>query len=109
MREGIRAQVRAHIEQHLDEPTLRPETIAAATSISVRTLYGLFEEEGDAVCAFIRRRRLARAHDELARPDATPPVTEVAYRWGFSDAAHFTRAFKAQYGYTPRDARRPAG
>ena len=106
MREGLRAQVRAHIEERLADPGLRPESVAAATAISVRTLYGLFEEEGDAVSAFIRRRRLARAHDELARPDASPPVTEVAYRWGFSDAAHFTRAFKAQYGYAPREARR---
>jgi AraC-like DNA-binding protein len=109
MREGTRAQARAYIEEHLAEPDLRPEAIAAAAAISVRTLYSLFEEEGDAVCAFIRRRRLARAHDELARPDASPPVTEVGYRWGFSDAAHFTRAFKAQYGYSPREARRTAG
>jgi AraC-like DNA-binding protein len=106
MREGLRAQVRAYIEEHLADVSLRPEAIAAANAISVRSLYGLFEEEGDAVCAFLRRRRLARAHDELARPDASPPVTEVAFRWGFSDAAHFTRAFRAQYGYAPRDTRR---
>jgi AraC-like DNA-binding protein len=61
---------------------------------------------GDAASSLIRRRRLARAHDELARPDASPPVTEVADRWGFSDAAHFTRALNAQYGHAPREARR---
>jgi len=109
MREGMRAQVHAYIEDHLADPTLRPGDVASANAISVRQLYGLFEEEGDSVCAFLRRRRLAHAHDELSRPDAGPVVTEVAYRWGFSDAAHFARAFKAQYGYSPREARRRQG
>ena len=105
LREGLRAQVRAFIDAHLSEPDLRPTDIAAANAVSVRALYGLFEEEQDSVCAYLRRRRLARAHDELTRPDACPSVTDVAYRWGFSDAAHFARAFSAQYGYSPREAR----
>ena len=108
LREGLRAQVRAYVDAHLADPDLRPAAIAAANAVSVRALYGLFEEEDDSVCAYIRRRRLARAHDDLARPDASVAVTDVAYRWGFSDAAHFARAFAAQFGYPPREARRMA-
>ena len=105
LREGLRAQVRAYMEAHLSEPDLRPADVAAANAVSIRGLYALFEEEGDSVCAYLRRRRLARAHDDLSRPDSNPSVTDVAFRWGFSDAAHFTRAFRAQYGFPPRDAR----
>ncbi len=108
LREGLRAQVRAYVESHLSDPDLRPAAIAAANAVSVRALYALFEEEEDSVCAYIRRRRLARAHDDLTRPDASIPVTDVAYRWGFSDAAHFARAFTSQFGYPPREARRMA-
>jgi AraC-like DNA-binding protein len=29
-------------------------------------------------------------------------ITEVAFRWGFNDMAHFSRAFKAHYGASAR-------
>jgi methylphosphotriester-DNA--protein-cysteine methyltransferase len=31
---------------------------------------------------------------------------EIAFRWGFNDAAHFSRVFKAQYGVSPRQLMR---
>jgi transcriptional regulator GlxA family with amidase domain len=33
-------------------------------------------------------------------------VTTIGFTWGFKDAAHFSRAFKAHFGRTPSDARR---
>ena len=33
-------------------------------------------------------------------------LTEIAYRCGFSDQAHFTRVFKAHTGFTPRQFRK---
>jgi AraC-like DNA-binding protein len=35
-------------------------------------------------------------------------VTEIAFRWGFRDAAHFARVFKARYERTPSEVRRDA-
>jgi AraC family transcriptional regulator, positive regulator of tynA and feaB len=29
----------------------------------------------------------------------------IAHRWGFSDTSHFSRTFKAHYGYSPTDYR----
>ena len=29
-------------------------------------------------------------------------ITDIAYHWGFSDAARFSRAFRDQFGVTPR-------
>ncbi|MFD3522432.1 helix-turn-helix domain-containing protein [Streptomyces sp. NPDC058653] len=46
--------------------------------------------------ALIRRRRLERAHADLARTGGT--VAGVAARWGSADPAHFSRLFKTTYG-----------
>ncbi|MGH8431886.1 MAG: AraC family transcriptional regulator, partial [Solimonas sp.] len=32
-------------------------------------------------------------------------VSEVAFAFGFNDAAHFSRSFKARFGFSPRDSR----
>ena len=32
-------------------------------------------------------------------------ITEVAYRWGFNDSAHFSRLFKASFGMSPTQYR----
>jgi AraC-like DNA-binding protein len=34
-------------------------------------------------------------------------VAEIAERWGFRSAAHFSRAFEARYDVTPSACRRP--
>ncbi|MGW5265624.1 helix-turn-helix domain-containing protein [Microbispora sp. NPDC004025] len=85
---------------------LTPETIAAAHQISVRHLYTLFAEQGLTVAAWIRRCRLEQCHRDLADPRRRSlPIQSVAARWGFTDAATFSRAFRAAYGMSPRDHR----
>jgi len=32
---------------------------------------------------------------------ANRPVTAIAARWGFTDAAHFSRIFRAAFGNSP--------
>jgi AraC-like DNA-binding protein len=36
---------------------------------------------------------------------AAEKLTRIAFRWGFNDSAHFSRAFTAEYGVTPREYR----
>jgi AraC family transcriptional regulator, positive regulator of tynA and feaB len=98
------ADVRNVIEEHLGDPTLSPASIAHEAAVSVRALYLLFESHGDTVARYVKRRRLARARSELERRrDLT--LASVAQRWGFNDQAAFSRAFRAQYGVTPGQAR----
>lgn len=53
--------------------------------------------------------RLDRCRNELAIPSlAHCSVSEIAYRWGFSHPAHFSRAFTAHFGESPRAFRRKA-
>jgi AraC-like DNA-binding protein len=94
----------ATVEERLTDPELRPPMIAAAHGISLRTLHTIFAENGETVGGWIRRRRLERSRDELLRPNCVS-ITAMAFRWGFTDSAHFSRAFKAEYGLSPRDLR----
>jgi AraC-like DNA-binding protein len=97
------AVMQAWIEKRLPAGDVTPAAIAAAHGMSVRSVYRVFEEAGETVSGFARTRRLARARRDLAA--WTDPISEIATRWGFSDASHFARAFRAQYGCTPRDYR----
>jgi AraC family transcriptional regulator, positive regulator of tynA and feaB len=94
-------RVRDHIEEHLADRALRPQSIAAAHAVSVRALYQLFERRGETVSGYVRRRRLARARADLARSGPATTVAEIAHRWGFADQAAFSRAFRRQYGCPP--------
>lgn len=48
---------------------------------------------------FVRRLRLERARGLVIGSDV--PLAEVAYRTGFSDQPHMTRAFASRFGLTP--------
>ncbi|MGY1681438.1 helix-turn-helix domain-containing protein [Geodermatophilus sp. SYSU D01176] len=99
---ALLAAVRAHVEEHLADPTLDPRSIAAAHFISVRQLHRLFAGEQETVARYVRRRRLERARAELARSGARElPLAVVAHRCGFADPSVFGRAFRAAYGVTP--------
>ncbi|MGW2044686.1 helix-turn-helix domain-containing protein [Streptomyces sp. NPDC001858] len=108
-RRGDRAlllRIQAFIDQHLADPELGPKVIARVHHISPRHLHKLFESEDVTVTRWIQRRRLEGSRRELARRDAASrSVTVVAHRWGFTSAAHFSRAFRAAYGMTPSEWR----
>lgn len=102
---ALRQQVYEHIDRHLATP-LTPSSIAAAHYISTRHLHSLFHEEGTTVSTVIRTRRLERCRRDLGDPLlADQSVATIGQRWGFSDAAHFSRSFKAAYAVSPSEYR----
>ncbi|GGA72364.1 AraC family transcriptional regulator [Pseudoclavibacter endophyticus] len=99
-------RIRDYIDEHLDDPTLSPSTIAAANFISTRHLHALFQEQGSTVSTYVRSRRLERCYLSLTSPgDRDASIAAVGQRWGFADAAHFSRVFKAAYGESPKVVR----
>jgi AraC-like DNA-binding protein len=106
-REALRAEVHRYVRAHLPDPALDPEAIARAHAISVRALHALFEDTGESVAGLVRRERLARCYADLELPNGGS-VTEIAFRWGFRDAAHFSRVFKRQFDATPSEVRHAA-
>jgi AraC-like DNA-binding protein len=108
-RRALLVRIRAFIEERLSDPGLSPAVIAAAHHMSVRSLYKLFEDEETTVASWIRRRRLERCRRDLLDPgQRTVPVSTIGARWGLTNAAHFSRVFRAVYGMAPVDYRRMA-
>jgi AraC family transcriptional regulator, positive regulator of tynA and feaB len=106
-RAAMREDIRRHVRMHLQDPGLGPASIAKAYSISVRALHGLFEEVDESVAGLVRSERLTRCMQDLRQPSGGS-VTDIAFRWGFSDSAHFSRVFKRAFGVTPSAVRREA-
>jgi AraC family transcriptional regulator, positive regulator of tynA and feaB len=104
-REALRARARRYVRANLTDPRLGPAGVARALSVSVRTLHAAFADTDESVAALVRRSRLARCREDLLEP-AGGTITEIAFRWGFTDATHFSHAFKREYGLTPREVRR---
>jgi AraC-like DNA-binding protein len=106
---ALMTRIHAFIQQHLGDPELSPGVVADAHHISLRYLHKLFQEQGETVAGWIRQRRMERCRRDLADPAlASRPVAAIAARWGFVDPGHFSRAFKAAHGLTPREYRREA-
>jgi len=108
-RRTLLMEVRAHIEHHLGDPCLSPESVSTACRISVRHLHRLFEGEELTVSAWIRRRRLERCRRDLGDQALLHrPIHAIAARWGLTDPAHFSRIFRAAYGVSPNEYRQQA-
>ena len=100
-------RVTAFIDAHLADPDLGPAQIASGCGISVRRLHRSFVDTEWSVCEWIRNRRLARCREDLLDPVKDGlSITQIAFRWGFNDAAHFSRSFRNVYDQSPRDVRR---
>ncbi|MCK9512704.1 MAG: helix-turn-helix domain-containing protein [Pigmentiphaga sp.] len=100
-------RVRRYVLDHLGDPDLTPASIAQAFRVSRRYLYKLFELADTTPASYILSERLARSHDMLG--DESSPIRqvgEIAYLFGFSDAARFSHAFRARYGMSPTQWRR---
>ncbi len=109
MRAGILHRVCLYIDQQLDNPDLNVGEAAKANGLSVRYLQKLFEAQGETFAAYIRRRRLDHCRADLADiRNASVSITSICFRWGFSDAASFSRAFSDAFGLSPRAFRRQA-
>ena len=67
----------------------------------------LFEDVDESVAGLVRTERLARCLEDLQRVNGGS-VTDIAFRWGFCDAAHFSRVFKRAFGVTPSEVRHQA-
>jgi transcriptional regulator GlxA family with amidase domain len=75
--------------------------LAASVNLSTSRLQHLFRTvTGDAVMRSLRTQRLRAAAKMLRGTHLR--VSEVCYAVGFCNTAHFSHAFKRQYGVSPR-------
>jgi AraC-like DNA-binding protein/mannose-6-phosphate isomerase-like protein (cupin superfamily) len=99
------ATIKAAIEQRLFGAGLTLHTLIDEFGITRSTLYRMFEPLGG-VNAYISERRLRHAFRRMA--DAMEPqlrISQMAFDLGFSHPSAFTRAFKKQFGMSPKEVR----
>jgi AraC-like DNA-binding protein len=105
-RRTLLLSIERFVRQHLGDPELSPETVAAAHHISVGHLHRLFRTRETTIASWIRRQRLEHARRDLADPALHGvPIHLIATRWGFKDHPTFTRAFRSAFGASPKDYR----
>jgi AraC-like DNA-binding protein len=101
-----RDQIKAYVLQHLRDPQLSVNAIAAHLRLSPSTVYRAFAGEPCSLQTWIWNQRLDGAKREICDPAlGNRTITEIAFGWGFNDAAHFSRIFRARFGCSPRELR----
>ncbi|HTR63935.1 MAG TPA: helix-turn-helix domain-containing protein [Candidatus Binataceae bacterium] len=104
--EGVIAdRIKRHIEANVGSRDLSPAALCARFRISRAQLYRVFEPVGG-VAGYVQARRLDHALARLRDPaHRGRRVFEIAYEAGFSSIAHFSAAFRRQFGFSPSDVR----
>jgi AraC-like DNA-binding protein len=104
--EVVLSKAKRFMERNIGNERIDVQAIAHAIGVSPGHLSKMFTNSGTSVMRFFWQLRLERARALLSEPQAGLRMTEVASQCGFVNAAHFSRAFKQQYGVTPRETRR---
>jgi len=107
--EVVLSKAKRFMERNIGNERIDVQAIAHAIGVSPGHLSKMFTNSGTSVMRFLWQLRLERARALLSEPQAGLRMTEVASQCGFVNAAHFSRAFKQQYGTTPRETRRKTG
>lgn len=102
-------RIRAFVRDNLGDPELDCAAVAAHMNLSIRHIHHLFASSGTTLMRWTWRERLCRIALDLANPALSrKSVMAIAFDWGFSDAAHFSRTFKSAYAMTPTQYRQEA-
>ena len=100
--------LRRHVEDNLLDPDLTLDSLLATFGLSRRKAYRLFEPVGG-FATYVNRRRLQRALQALRSPDwRYVSISEIGSAHGFPNAENFSRAFRREYGLSPREVRQLA-
>ncbi|EEE35448.1 putative transcriptional regulator [Rhodobacteraceae bacterium KLH11] len=94
--------VRDFVQRHLERPELNVDFICKSLGVSRRTLYNIFEEYGG-VAKYIKTARLQACYKALSNNNDQKYVSTIAYQYGFTNISLFSRQFKEQYGFSPRE------
>ncbi|WP_417527488.1 helix-turn-helix domain-containing protein [Marinomonas shanghaiensis] len=96
-----------YIFENLHNPDLSCEEIAMTCELSSRHLTRIFAQENTSPKQYIILKRLERAAQLLSSSEKNySNISEIAYQCGFSNQAHFSRAFKIFTGMSPKEYRK---
>ncbi len=99
-------RVKDFIEQNLADSGLDTDMVVSGTGLSSRYINDLFKDEATSLMRHVWMRRLEHCRKDMLDPvHCGHRISEIAFRWGFNDLSHFSRAFRQMYGCSPRELR----
>lgn len=91
------------VEARLGDAELTLDAVAAIEGLSPSYVQKLFRVASSGFADYLKARRLERCRIDLSnRALAHFTIAELCFRWGFNDAANFSRAFTARFGVSPK-------
>lgn len=99
-----RQRLLRHVEQHLTDPHLDADSIAAHFGITSRYVQMIFARAETTLSQVILERRLQAVAERL-RSDRQGRICDIALDAGFNDVSHFCRRFRDRFGVSARDYR----
>lgn len=101
-----RDRIKAYVLENLRDPELNISKIAKRLDLTPSTVHRAWEGEADSLTSWIWSMRLQGAEQDLRQQaHHHRTITEIAYHWGFSSSAHFSRAFRRHFGVPPKEVR----
>lgn len=97
-------RVRKAVARHLYSPSLGTEKLCREAATSRSQLYRLLEDQGG-VAQYIQRRRLGESFAILCDASNDFTIGRIAEMLCFADPSGFSRAFRREFGVTPKEVR----
>lgn len=99
----VMLRAESFIRNNLGDPDLDRQRVADEVKMSVRRLSDIFAKTDQSLSSYIRERRLQGVAANLrdTRFDRQT-ISEIAFRFGFSNMQNFSTAFRTRYGMSPR-------
>lgn len=87
----------------LSDPDMTIDHIAKMEGLSSRYIQKLFQIGSTTFGEYVKDRRLERCRVDLANPALGHfTIADLCFRWGFKDAASFSRAFTHRFGLSAK-------
>jgi AraC-like DNA-binding protein len=90
-----------YVRSHVDEPITLLD-MAQAAGVSPRALQEAFKRfRGTSPMQYLRDQRLDHVQADLAGRAQGETVTNIAYKWGFTQLGRFARDYRRRFGEAP--------
>lgn len=106
-RNALLFRIKDYVSANLADTDLSLGTVSAHFGISSRYVNSMFQQEQTSFGRHLLATRLQCCARDLREPSlAGTQINEIAYRWGFTDMAYFSRVFRARYERSAREYRK---
>jgi AraC-like DNA-binding protein len=100
------ARIRQYACNNLSDPQLSVARIAKGVGLSPSHVHRLMAGEPQTLMEWVSEKRLLSCQMDLAASwSASESISQIAFRYGFIDMSHFSRAYRRRFGMSPRESR----